>query len=258
MYTAASNYHVLAIDYRGFGSSTGSPTEDGLILDASAALHFALDTVGLPPSRIAILGHSLGSAVAAAVSERFARVHGIDFAGVVLVSGFSSLPNMLSGYAIAGWVPIFWPVRSHPRLLRFVLGFIVDHWETAKRLRNIVGITQTCNATAGNKDSKNSKTSSPQRHLRLSLIHAADDWDIPCEEDDKIFATAVEPLLPKKDGERIAVEDFKALKESHTEHIGKNAFVTEWKDGGVFIRQERFPHGGKLCSRAETAHHRKR
>ena len=34
--------NVLAIDYRGFGNSEGSPTEDGLALDARAAWDYLM------------------------------------------------------------------------------------------------------------------------------------------------------------------------------------------------------------------------
>lgn len=239
-YTATSDYHVIAIDYRGFGKSTGAPSEDGLVLDASAVVHFAVDMAGVPPHRIVMVGHSLGSAVAAGVAERYARVHGIDLAGVIMVSGFSSLPNMLSGYSIAGWIPVLRPVRNYPRILHFLFRFIQDHWESAKRLQNMVKIVQQTNADG----SKKGDASLPRRHLRLSLIHAADDWDIPCHEDDKTFATVVEPLIARKEGDEVSARQIKTLKEACTRHIGDNAFVTEWRQGDVTIRQERFPHGG--------------
>ncbi|CAK7273389.1 hypothetical protein SEPCBS57363_005628 [Sporothrix epigloea] len=246
MYTATSNYHVLAIDYRGFGTSSGSPTEDGLILDGCAALKFALETAGLSPDRIILIGHSLGSAVAAGVAERYARVHGVDFAGVIMVASFSNLSDMLSGYAIAGLVPILKPLRSYPRVLRLILGCLVDHWESAQRLRNIVNIVHRSNVEEHQNVKKQTHKSQKdaQRHLRLSLIHAADDNDIPCIEDDKIFATVLGPLVRDAAGNEATTAELLALKEQRTKHLGKGAFVSEWRDGNVAIRQERFPHGG--------------
>ncbi|KAL1892787.1 hypothetical protein Sste5346_006870 [Sporothrix stenoceras] len=245
MYTATSNYHVLAIDYRGFGTSTGSPTEDGLILDAYAALNFAMVKAGLSPDRIIILGHSLGSAVAAGAAERYARVHGIDFAGLIMVAGFSNLSDMLSGYAIGGLVPILKPLRSYPRVLRLILGCLVDHWESAKRLSNMVNIVHRNNMEDDrDKNKTKGKKGNQRRHLRVSLIHAADDNDIPCIEDDRMFATAIAPLIPTKDGLEPTPDEIFALKEQRTKHLGKGAFVSEWREGDVYIRQERFPHGG--------------
>ncbi|KAK5004087.1 hypothetical protein LTR28_009360, partial [Elasticomyces elasticus] len=70
--TGIPNTHVLTIDYRGFGLSTGSPTEAGLITDGVALVNWVIDVAGIPPDRIVILGQSLGTAVASAVALRFA------------------------------------------------------------------------------------------------------------------------------------------------------------------------------------------
>ncbi|KJE96342.1 abhydrolase domain-containing protein 12B [Capsaspora owczarzaki ATCC 30864] len=60
--------HVLTFDYRGFGESEGTPTEDGLNLDAFAAYEWVLSRIGEENSgRVLIWGHSLGSGV----SSRF-------------------------------------------------------------------------------------------------------------------------------------------------------------------------------------------
>jgi fermentation-respiration switch protein FrsA (DUF1100 family) len=54
---------LLAVSYRGYEGSTGSPSEDGLHLDAEAAYAFAVDHQ-IAPDRIVVWGHSLGSGVA--------------------------------------------------------------------------------------------------------------------------------------------------------------------------------------------------
>ncbi|EFX05288.1 abhydrolase domain containing protein 12 [Grosmannia clavigera kw1407] len=224
--TDTSSFHLLAIDYRGFGQSSGQPSEEGLIRDASAAVDFVLETAGVAPDRVILLGHSLGTAVAVAVAERYAVLRAVDFAGLVLVSGFSSLPTMLSHYAVAGCVPILGPLRSWPRVLQWILGFVVEPWSSVERLGSLVNTVRT---TKG-------------RHLRVGLIHAADDWDIPSVEDDKLFLAAVKPLL----GSGTNDSQLAAVKEARTVRLGGDAFVTEWRESDVVIRQERFPHGGKL------------
>src|SRR5687768_13624940 len=70
--TDTSDYHLLAIDYRGFGKSTGTPTENGLVHDGIAAVSWAMDVAGIPSDRIVIMGQSLGTAVTAGVAEHFA------------------------------------------------------------------------------------------------------------------------------------------------------------------------------------------
>ncbi|KAK0713977.1 Alpha/Beta hydrolase protein [Lasiosphaeria miniovina] len=227
--TDTSAYHVLAIDYRGFGRSTGSPSETGLILDATAAVEWAMNVTGVPADRIVLLGHSLGTAVASAVAEFFAK-EGVDFAGVVLVSAFSSLPKMLSGYAIAGWVPVLAPFRAWPWVLKQVEKCIVDRWQSSNRLEEVV---RTVKARNG--------------RLRLHLIHAANDWDIPCHEDDILFAAAVNGrVVPGGDGMLTPEQAMRTFEkgENTITTPWKDAFVAEWAEQDIVVRREVFPYGG--------------
>ena len=73
----------LAIDYRGYGGSTGHPTEAGLLLDGEAAYAEAR-RLGYDPRRIIIIGESLGSGVAVATAAR----HPVG--ALVLDSAFTS------------------------------------------------------------------------------------------------------------------------------------------------------------------------
>ena len=57
---------LLALAYRGYGGSTGRPTEDGLIRDAGAAYDFA--RARYPAGRIVLFGESLGAAVTVALA----------------------------------------------------------------------------------------------------------------------------------------------------------------------------------------------
>jgi fermentation-respiration switch protein FrsA (DUF1100 family) len=58
---------LIALNYRGYGGSTGSPTEDGLIADAEAVYAFAV--ARYPAERIVPWGESLGSGVAVALAS---------------------------------------------------------------------------------------------------------------------------------------------------------------------------------------------
>ncbi|KAM7207904.1 Alpha/Beta hydrolase protein [Naviculisporaceae sp. PSN 640] len=225
--TDTSDIHILAIDYRGYGHSTGVPSEQGLILDAISAVNFALHSAKIPPSQIIILGQSLGTAVASGITQHFTS-QGIDFASVILVAGFSSLPRMLAGYAIAGWVPILAPLRVSPWVLEKAMGMVVDKWDSASRLREIV---RTVKERRGK--------------LNLQLIHAANDWDIPCHEDDKLFAAAVDGLRSHTDGQQEPdAESFEREKQARTVFTGPDEFVATWSEGDIVIRQELHPSGG--------------
>ena len=56
--------NVFIFDYRGYGNSTGQPTEEGTYLDARAAWDYLTGARGIPADRIALYGRSLGAAVA--------------------------------------------------------------------------------------------------------------------------------------------------------------------------------------------------
>ena len=84
---AALQCGMLLIDYRGYGKSGGSPTEDGLYADGGAAVRW-LDAAGVAESRVVVFGKSLGGAVACEVAR------GRGFAGLVLESTFTSLASV--------------------------------------------------------------------------------------------------------------------------------------------------------------------
>jgi uncharacterized protein len=60
---------VAYVSYRGYGGSTGSPTEQGLIMDATTAYDWLI-AKGIAPQNIALLGESLGSGVAVQIAAR--------------------------------------------------------------------------------------------------------------------------------------------------------------------------------------------
>jgi hypothetical protein len=63
----AYGYRVLAVDYRGYGTSEGAPSEQGLVLDAEAAVRHATRSERKRP--LVFWGRSLGGPVAAAAAR---------------------------------------------------------------------------------------------------------------------------------------------------------------------------------------------
>jgi uncharacterized protein len=80
---AQAGLGVLAIDYRGYGGSTGKPSEDGLKADARAAFDFVHRAA--PAARVAVFGESLGTGVAVALARER------PVAGVLLNAPYASL-----------------------------------------------------------------------------------------------------------------------------------------------------------------------
>ena len=81
-----AGFSVMDIDYRGFGMSPGSASETAMGEDAEAAFGALLER-GVPPERIIVLGHSLGSGPAVLLAMRRRP------AALVLFGAFTSIPD---------------------------------------------------------------------------------------------------------------------------------------------------------------------
>jgi fermentation-respiration switch protein FrsA (DUF1100 family) len=96
--------HLLAFDYRGYGESEGVPTESGLYRDADAAYRYLRDERGVPPDRIVVFGHSLGSAVAVDLASR------VPVGGVILEGALTSVVDR--GAELYPFIPVRWIAGS--------------------------------------------------------------------------------------------------------------------------------------------------
>jgi hypothetical protein len=107
---------VLIVDYRGYGRSTGKPTEAGTYRDAQAAWDYLLRERAVAPGRIVVFGRSLGGAVGAWLASQ--RPVGETPAAVIIESSFSSGADMARRL-----YPIF-PVRLLTRLKYPVVDYV--------------------------------------------------------------------------------------------------------------------------------------
>lgn len=80
--------NILIYDYRGYGRSAGTPSEEGLYRDAEAALGYLQSREDVDPARIVYFGRSLGVAIAVELASRHRPY------GLILESGFPSIPYM--------------------------------------------------------------------------------------------------------------------------------------------------------------------
>ena len=96
-------YSTLIFDYRGYGNSGGTPTEQGTYRDAGAAWHYLVEQRHIPACRIVLFGESMGGAIAAWLAAREKP------AALVIASGFTSVPDLAQH--IYPYLPARWLAR---------------------------------------------------------------------------------------------------------------------------------------------------
>jgi hypothetical protein len=116
---------VLFLDYRGYGGSTGYPTETGLITDVVAAYDWLLSK-GVEPEGLGVVGESLGSgpAVALAVAR--------PVAALALEAPLSSMVETAGHHY--RWLPV--PLLLH------------DRWDSVERIRRLAAPLLVIHGTA--------------------------------------------------------------------------------------------------------------
>ena len=96
--------NLFAYDYRGFGDSDGVPSEAGVYADAAAAYRYLTDSLHVPPSRIILFGHSLGTGVTIELARH------VPAAGLIVEDAYTSVANR--GQEVFPFLPIRLIARS--------------------------------------------------------------------------------------------------------------------------------------------------
>ena len=178
------NIHTLAIDYRGFGASTGVPSEEGLLTDALTLTEWAIKEAGIPSSRIVIFGQSLGTAVSLSMVHHMAtRKDPVFFSGMVLVAPFADVEMLTATYRVAGIIPLLDPLAYFPRIMSFLNSLIISKWSSKVRLAEFIRHTETLPEKEGG--------------YHVTIIHCEDDYDIPWSHSDQMYWHAVNAASPK-------------------------------------------------------------
>ncbi|OIW25541.1 abhydrolase domain-containing protein 12 [Coniochaeta ligniaria NRRL 30616] len=218
--------HTIAIDYRGFGSSSGSPSEDGLLVDATTLADFALNTIGIAASRIVIFGQSLGTAVGISLTHRLATMpEPTLFNGMVLVAPFADVELLTATYRVVGTIPILDPVARFPKLLTLLNSFIISKWASKDKLAAFVRHVEHL----GQK----------RQTYHITIIHAEDDYDVPWAHSEKVFGHAVNATSAT--GTSFA--DTERYKSQFGQLLGAGGRIVEWKAERGLIREEITKYG---------------
>ena len=93
----AQGFGVFFLSYRGYGASTGSPTEPGLVSDALTAYDWLI-AQGVKPGQIMLVGESLGSGVATQLAAQR------PVAALALEAPFASAANVAA--SVYWWLPV--------------------------------------------------------------------------------------------------------------------------------------------------------
>ena len=126
---AARGLSVLLFDYRGYGRSEGYlEDEAGLYADADAAYEYVVSKRGVPPPKIVLYGHSLGTAAVADLAARR------ECAAIIMESGPSSGSDMAK--VVLPWLPsqLYFLARnrfdSAGKLSRVHCAVLITHGES--------------------------------------------------------------------------------------------------------------------------------
>lgn len=165
---------VVLVEYRGYGASRtagAEPTEEGLYLDAEAALDM-LAARGVAAERIVLSGTSLGTGVAAEMARRG------RCARLVLVAPYTSIPDLVTGLA-----PLV-PARA----------LLADHFDTLAKAASIEVPTLVIHGDADEvvPFAMGERVAQGIRHAQLLRVPGGRHGDLFTRDGDRLLARIVE------------------------------------------------------------------
>ncbi|XP_012790178.2 protein ABHD12B [Sorex araneus] len=151
-------FHVLSVDYRGFGDSTGKPTEEGLTEDAICVYEWTKARCGATP--VCLWGHSLGTGVAINAAKVLEE-KGCPVDAIVLEAPFTNMWVTTINY------PLLKIYRNLPGFLRMLMDALRKDKISFSNDENVKFL------------------SSP-----LLILHCEDDKTVPLEFGKKLYEIA--------------------------------------------------------------------
>ena len=163
------HYICVALSYRGYWKSRGSPTEKGIELDARATLKWIerLISNSRRETTVIIWGQSLGASVALktlldyfSIQANTEALNPVNVKGVVLETPFISIREMLIALYPQKWLPY-----------RYLWPFLRSIWDSELTLRRL--------STFDNVES-----------VPILMLRAANDEVVPAEHAKSLYAVA--------------------------------------------------------------------
>ena len=162
------NAEVFAVDYSGYGESTGSPNEKNCYADALAGMKVFVKMAGIEPGQVIPMGRSLGGAMAMQLAMDM-QAAGTPCRAVVLESTFSSITDMANNAILGGAALVSTKMDTNSKLQKYTGNVLITHGKQD----SVVPYVQAL---------KNYKTASgvESRQGKLAfIIHRLDHMDIP-------------------------------------------------------------------------------
>lgn len=210
--------HVLAFDYRGFGRSSGHPTEAGLKEDALSVIRWATTVGKVPTERIVLLAQSLGTAVASAALNAIVTDNpSCQFAGIIMCAAFTDAVSVLISYRVGGYLPILAPLKAMPAVKRWFTARFRDKWETGKSLENIVRTSE---------------------RLRLTFVAATCDEVVQWKNTEGLFYAILHRLADAHSSR----DDLEGL--CQVKDLDGGGTVHEWHQGNKVVKKVIVRYGG--------------
>ena len=152
-------YEIFALDYRGYGKSTGSPDIKGALVDINTGYNWLITQTQFQQKKLFIIGQSLGGALTLSFASQTPNLE--DYvSGVIIDAGFDSFRGMAKEKLSDLWLT--WP-------LQYPLSWLIpSSYDSKGHIQEIAPIP-------------------------LLVIHSSNDIVIPFHHGENIFQQASEP-----------------------------------------------------------------
>lgn len=152
-------YDIFALDYRGYGKSTGSPDIEGALVDISTGYNWLITQDEDQQDKLFILGQSLGGALTLSFTSQNKNLkHHVS--GVIIDAGFSSFRGIAKEKLDGMWLT--WPFQ-------YPLSWLIPtSYDSDKHIQQIAPVP-------------------------LLVIHSTNDIVIPFHHGKDIYQQASEP-----------------------------------------------------------------